>query len=302
MKKLLHITFLIAGISILGFVVHAQNVEDLRINEVMLFNSDNYVDNFGQRSAWIEIMNTGYNSVNMENCYLTNDLNDLKKYRIPSGDPISIIPTRQFVVFLADMKTEHGTLHLNFTLDSIHRFIALVSSNGKTILDSVTVPLLGPNQVYARTTDGGPIWCTSQYTTPNSTNEGQIEKTSASEEFGAFDPSGLIMTIIAMSVVFISLIFLYRIFHAIGNANQRASRRKKAKEMAGQPIPQEDEVAGEVFAAISTALYLYESDKHDYESAIITIERVSKRYSPWSSKIYGLREMPPRIIQHQPKR
>jgi len=72
--------------------------------------------------------------------------------------------------------------------------------------------------------------------------------------------------------------------------------------MAGQPIAHEDEVAGEVFAAISTALYLYETDKHDYESAIITIERVSKRYSPWSSKIYGLREMPPRIIQHQPKR
>lgn len=304
MRKFLYISILVVGASLWSSNAIAQNVDDLRINEVMLFNTENYVDNFGQRSAWIEIMNTSYSEVKMENCYLTNDLNDLRKYRIPAGDRISIIPSRQFVVFFADNKTEHGTVHLNFKLDSTNRFIALVSSNGKTIIDSLTVPLLGENEVYTRVKDGGDEWEISYFTTPGSTNEGRISKESPSEAFGAFDPSGVMMTIIAMGVVFTALIVLYRIFHAIGTLNQRATRRKqsKAAAAAGKTLVDEGEIAGEVFAAISTALYLYETDKHDHESTIITIERVSRRYSPWSSKIYGLREMPHRTVAARPKK
>ncbi len=52
------------------------------------------------------------------------------------------------------------------------------------------------------------------------------------------------------------------------------------------------EISGEVFAAISAALYLYETEQHDYESAILTFNRAAKNYSPWSSKIYGLRQTP----------
>lgn len=33
-------------------------------------------------------------------------------------------------------------------------------------------------------------------------------------------------------------------------------------------------------------------DVHDKESAILTINKVKRAYSPWSSKIYGLREYP----------
>ena len=48
-------------------------------------------------------------------------------------------------------------------------------------------------------------------------------------------------------------------------------------------------MTGEVNAAIATALYMYFNELHDDESNIITIKKVSKFYSPWSSKIYGLR-------------
>jgi len=303
MRKLKYYVVLAVGVFISVNSLNAQSINDLRINEVMLFNTNNYTDNFGQRGAWIEIMNMGYNSVNLANCYLTNDLNEPKKYKIPSGDPISIIPLRQFIVFFADNKTEHGTLHLNFTLDSTHRFIALVSSNGSTIIDSVTVPVLAANQVYSRMPDGSSNWEVSNFTTPKATNEGRIEKTSAGEKFLKYDPIGAVMAIIAMMVVFTALIVLYRIFRTIGKANQKAVQRKTAKSNEGKIEPQvEEEVAGEVFAAISAALYMYETEKHDQESAIITIQRVSKIYSPWSSKIYGLRQLPNRTIVHQPKK
>lgn len=51
-------------------------------------------------------------------------------------------------------------------------------------------------------------------------------------------------------------------------------------------------LAGEVNAAIVMALHLYSSEIHDQEDPVITMIRVSRTYSPWSSKIYGLRKLP----------
>lgn len=48
----------------------------------------------------------------------------------------------------------------------------------------------------------------------------------------------------------------------------------------------------EINATIALAIHLHFSEKHDRESAVLTINRVAKLYSPWSSKIYGLRKSP----------
>lgn len=37
------------------------------------------------------------------------------------------------------------------------------------------------------------------------------------------------------------------------------------------------------------AIHEYQEEIHDVEDTILTIQRVAKTYSPWSSKIYGLR-------------
>ena len=39
--------------------------------------------------------------------------------------------------------------------------------------------------------------------------------------------------------------------------------------------------------AIAMALQLFLDEVHDDESNVITIKRIERRYSPWSSKIYG---------------
>ncbi len=48
----------------------------------------------------------------------------------------------------------------------------------------------------------------------------------------------------------------------------------------------------ETVAAIGLAIKLYLEDIHDYERTIMTIQKVVRPYSPWSSKIYGLRQNP----------
>jgi hypothetical protein len=49
------------------------------------------------------------------------------------------------------------------------------------------------------------------------------------------------------------------------------------------------EVPADHSAAIAMALYLY-NKVHDEESNILTIERKSLYYSPWSSKYYNMRK------------
>ena len=51
---------------------------------------------------------------------------------------------------------------------------------------------------------------------------------------------------------------------------------------------------GEETAAIAMALHEYLNDAHDVEDMILTINKVKRTYSPWSSKIYTLRQTPKR--------
>ena len=68
----------------------------------------------------------------------------------------------------------------------------------------------------------------------------------------------------------------------------------KTEEVQKPTSPEtvENKISGEVNAAIAMALFLYSSEIHDQENPVITMIRVSRTYSPWSSKIYGLRKLP----------
>jgi len=280
------------GLIFTGFLVNAQSTLDLRINEVLILNNSNFVDNYGSRSAWIEIFNSAYNKVNIGGCYLTDDLSNPTKYCIPRNDPNTVIPTRFFVIFWADNKTTHGTFHLNFELDSTSKLIALFNGDGKTLIDSVSLPTAKEDISFARSIDGIGKWQEMVKTTPMATNI-TIDEISAGQKFAKSDPVGFGMAIVAMSVVFLALILLYIIFKQIGLFNVRKQNEKIQAYAAleGKPTLNK-EVSGEVFAAISTAIYLYQNEQHDVESAILTINRANKNYSPWSSKIYGLRNIP----------
>jgi len=62
---------------------------------------------------------------------------------------------------------------------------------------------------------------------------------------------------------------------------------KKQKRPAAHAESEE-----EVAAAITAALKLYTSNLHDKESEVITIHKIKSVYSPWSSKIHGLTQLP----------
>ncbi len=111
--------------------------------------------------------------------------------------------------------------------------------------------------------------------------------------FSAAAGSGVTVAIVGWLIVFAALVLLVIVFSQTPKIIYY-NTRKKLKEKTKQTVVTDDElhIAGDVSAAISTALYLFFDEIHDEESNIITIKRVRKTYSPWSSKIYGLRVWP----------
>ncbi|MBR3678538.1 MAG: OadG family protein [Alistipes sp.] len=105
----------------------------------------------------------------------------------------------------------------------------------------------------------------------------------------------LLMTAIGFSVVFVVLVLLIFIMKIMGWV---FTRQKKAKSVAtkGAAAAEEHDAISdqEIAAAIITALKLYKSNLHDQESEILTINRITRAYSPWSSKIHGLTQLPER--------
>ncbi len=100
---------------------------------------------------------------------------------------------------------------------------------------------------------------------------------------------GLVIAIVGYVIVFTALVVLYFVFANFSkliNYNIRKKFRKEGRE--DEVKDKQLQITGDEAAAISMAIYLYH-ELHDEESNVITIKKVSKRYSPWSSKIYGLR-------------
>ena len=105
----------------------------------------------------------------------------------------------------------------------------------------------------------------------------------------------LLMAGIGFALVFLVLVLLIFIMKGMGWVFTR--QKKAAKVAAGVAVADDDHEAitdQEIAAAIITALKLYKSNLHDQESEMITIHRIARAYSPWSSKIHGLTQLPER--------
>lgn len=114
-------------------------------------------------------------------------------------------------------------------------------------------------------------------------------------DLNAMFPEGIIIALVGYLTVFLALVVLFTVFTYLSKSLNYRARLKLRRE--GRYKAAEEKqlfIPGDVSAAISMALYLYH-ELHDEESNVITIKRVSKTYSPWSSKIYSVREFPGKI-------
>lgn len=115
-------------------------------------------------------------------------------------------------------------------------------------------------------------------------------------EFNNITNEHLIIVVVGYVIVFVSLFLLWVVFYNLPNILAfDPVKLFRGKHKDDNASPSEEAVAvkpgtitGEETAAISAAIFLFVGDLHDEEHTVLTIQRISRRYSPWSSKIYNV--------------
>lgn len=301
MRKFFAIFILLSACAVLPG--NAQGLRDIRINEILVKNVDNYTDDYGHRSSWIELHNTGHAKINVGGCYfkaVTNGGSEIL-YRIPTGDPSTVISPLGYTVFFCEGTGTKGTFYTNFTLDNV-KSIALLNASGKgDPIDEVQLDYNSQKDDvsigWLTAADGKEIFTVLPQTTPNATNntEPVIAK---SEKMKQNDPTGGWLAFTAIAVVLTVLASLFIFFKLLGIYMMRVAERKNKKAAAvavAKIVDGESKTYGSLhsgaeIAAIAMALQMFKDELHDKESTVLTINRVARAYSPWSSKIYGLNQ------------
>ncbi|HPU47122.1 MAG TPA: OadG family transporter subunit [Bacteroidales bacterium] len=295
MKKIiLFITLLLFGVTIFS-----QTIADIRINELSANYNGDLINPLGNKSPWIELYNTSLVSLNVGTMYLTDDRANLKKYQLPKSNELNISANDFLIIYLDTTKHFHPTVA---PLSTETGYLALVLSDGRTIVDSLIYnpKLIKDGEFLSRTIDGSGDWKITDISTPLLSNDIKVYE-SPDEVVKRLDPYGIGISIICFLIVIIILILLYLSFYYIWKIKMPVAKTKKIEiQKEGEDfktviIQNEEEISGEVLAAIGTALHLYLLSMHDYENGIITIKKVTKPYSPWSSKLYNLTPTPQKI-------
>lgn len=291
----------------------AQSHKGLRISEVMVQNDSSLVDEYGNRNAWIELYNTTRKAMNFASVYITTERvaegqtpDKAKMYLVPRGDDKTKVGHLQSAVFFADGQPGKGTLHTAITLTpGQENYIAIYDADGITKLDEVVVPAnLPAGNSLARTVHVEDLnkiasnsFCPAEWEArdgsklkPITPGEGNfiIGANDKVEQFREKDKAGIILTIMAMAIVFSALLLLCLIFLVFGKVNNNMAQKRahKAEKRDEAPSGLNEEVAVAIAMALEQHLHA-----HDQESNILTFIDTP---SDWASKAASLPEQPVR--------
>jgi Na+-transporting methylmalonyl-CoA/oxaloacetate decarboxylase gamma subunit len=119
------------------------------------------------------------------------------------------------------------------------------------------------------------------------------QKPKKDEEIKKYDAWGVGITVIAMSTVFLALLMLTIIFSSTAKVLRVTQKllRKKEKGIVVAPVPvakHKEEISGEEYAAIATAIYMYDNELHDEENTVLTIEKTTRSWTPWNAKYFNM--------------
>ena len=140
------------------------------INEIMASNVDVYLDPSMNYGSWVELYNPSSKSIALGGLYVSDDPNDLLKYRLI--DSYGALPANGYAILNFDhheVWTERSYRQIDGNLDCDGGTIII--SDGSTILAQQDYPVSMSRISYARTVDGGEDWSYTGNPTPGSSNQ-----------------------------------------------------------------------------------------------------------------------------------
>lgn len=99
---------------------------------------------------------------------------------------------------------------------------------------------------------------------------------------------GIMVSIVGYLIVLSALAFLFGVYSFVPKLLDAYTKQQLKKEGKKCAETNTLDLSGDESAAIATAIHYILSEHHDLESGTITIKKISKRYSPWNSKIYSM--------------
>ena len=141
--------------------------ENIFINEFLAKNNTVNVDEFSENDDWLELYNNSSDTINLHNHYLSDDLDNLTKWKFSDND-IFIAPN-DYLLIWCDNEESQGVLHTNFKLSSSGEFIALTNPDGQTIIDTLFFGTQIEDVSFGRFPDGSSQWI-EMSPTPGSSN------------------------------------------------------------------------------------------------------------------------------------
>ena len=180
---------MMAGVSalVLALIPLARGNASLLINEFMASNGSTITDPQGDYADWIEIYNGGTATVDLGGMFLTDDLLDSTRWQFPSATYLG--PGDYLVVWAdEDVLDNPNGLHAGFKLSAGGEEIGLYSTNGATLIDSISFANQSQDVSYGRFPNGGNTWYFMNQPSPNAIN------TTAQSEEVYFSRLGGLMT------------------------------------------------------------------------------------------------------------
>lgn len=119
----------------MGLAIGGQLAAEVIISEFMASNGSTILDEDGDSSDWLEIYNSGTALVDLTGWYLSNNANDLNEWRFPSVS----LPAKGLLLVWASGKDRRNPdlpLHTNFSLAADGEYLALVHSDGQTVVQA----------------------------------------------------------------------------------------------------------------------------------------------------------------------
>lgn len=146
------------------------------LNEVLPNNLNGPTDNFGEHEPFIELFNSGTNTVDLSGLFLSVDPTNLTQWSFPANTTLG---ARQFLVLWADGQPNQsapGSIHTSFRLDPASGLVMLSWMQGipaaPAVLDYISYQSTPPGRSIGSFPDGEPRKRRSlYYVTPGAPND-----------------------------------------------------------------------------------------------------------------------------------
>ncbi len=126
------------------------------INEFMADNAGSVPDPMGEEDDWVELYNPTSSPVMLTGKYMTDNPGNLTKWKF-EYDSLYIQPGGYLVVWCDEDASQPG-VHASFKLSKSGEYLALVDSDGQSIIDSLTFGAQRTDTTLARIPDAGLTW------------------------------------------------------------------------------------------------------------------------------------------------